>query len=122
MANSGYTKNIVDSADNVKSYFDAYYQRNIPVTANEIDTLVAYFLKRGWEETSALNTASLLLQQAKTDKIDLYKLIDTLKGVSDTQLSDICVRILNANRNRTSTLGYKIETAQNLLEVRNIKV
>jgi hypothetical protein len=77
-------------------------------------------LKRGFGEVAAINTSVVLLQQAKQDKINVYKLIDTLKGINDIQLSNIVTQILNDNRNKTSTLGFRVQDRGTLLERRNV--
>lgn len=112
----------VDSADKVKQFFDRYYDKTVNYNASEVDAVIAYFLKRGFDEVAAINTSVVLLQQAKLDQINVYKLIDTLKGFNDVQLSNVVTQILNDNRNKTSALGYKIEPQGTLLEQRNIIV
>src|SRR6056300_139447 len=88
-----------DSSDKVKQFFDRYYQTSVNYNASEVDAVIAYFLKRGFDEIAAINTAVVLLQQAKLDQVNVYKLIDTLKGFNDVQLSNIVTQILNDNRN-----------------------
>jgi hypothetical protein len=120
---SSYTPNTnTDSANKTKQFFDRYYDKTVNYNANEVDAVIAYFLKRGFDEVSAINTAVVLLQQAKIDQVNVYKLIDTLKGFNDVQLSNIVTQILNDNRNKTSALGYKIAPQGTLLEQRNIIV
>lgn len=109
-----------DSADKVKQFFDRYYETPVNYNANEVDAVIGYFLKRGFDEIAATNTSVVLLQQAKLDQVNVYKLIDTLKGISDVQLSNIVTQILNDNRNKTSSLGYKVAPQGALLEQRNI--
>lgn len=109
-----------DSANKVKQFFDRYYKQEVNYNASEVDAVIGYFLKRGFDEVAATNTAIVLLQQAKLDQINVYKLIDTLKGFNDVQLSGIVTQILNDSRNKTSALGYKIEPQGTFLEQRNI--
>jgi hypothetical protein len=111
-----------DSSAKVKQFFDRYYQTSVNYNASEVDAVIAYFLKRGFDEIAAINTAVVLLQQAKLDQVNVYKLIDTLKGFNDVQLSNIVTQILNDNRNKTSALGYRTEPQGTLLEQRNIIV
>ena len=111
-----------DSADKVKQFFDRYYDKTVNYNASEVDAVIAYFLKRGFDEVAAINTSVVLLQQAKLDQVNVYKLIDTLKGFNDVQLSNIVTQILNDNRNKTSALGFKVEPQGTLLEQRNIIV
>lgn len=121
-------KAVSDSTSNSKveltpEYFNTYYDLEISYNPSEVDAVIGYFLKRGFEKTSAINTASVLLQQAKIDEINVQELIDTLKGVSDVQLSLIVAQILNLNRSKTSVLGFRDETTQSeLFDQRNIVV
>lgn len=111
-----------DSADAVKKFFNTYYSSQVNYTVEEVDATIGYFKKRGFSETSAISTASIILQQAKVDRVDVAKLLDTLNGLSDVQLSNIVAQILNSNRSKTSQLGYKIVPEGLKLEQRNIVV
>ena len=109
--------------DLTPEYFNNFYNIEISYNASEIDAVIGYFLKRGFEKTSAINTASVLLQQAKIDELNVQELIDTLKGVTDVQLSLIVAQILNINRDKTSVLGFRDAFSQiNLFEQRNIVI
>ena len=105
-----------------KKFFDNYYNREINYNASEVDAVIGYFLKRGFDKIAAVNTASVLLQQADIDQITVFKLIDTLKGVNDVQLSNIVAQILNINRSKVSTLGYRVPEKTQLFEQRQIIV
>ena len=105
-----------------KKFFDNYYNREITYNASEVDAVIGYFLKRGFDKIAAVNTASVLLQQADIDQITVFKLIDTLKGVNDVQLSNIVAQILNINRSKVSTLGYRVPEKTQLFEQRQIIV
>jgi len=64
--------------------------------------------------------STALLQQAKIDNIKIFELLDTLKGLTNLQLSDIVANVLNYNREKISTLGFKVESKYEKLEKRNI--
>ena len=65
----------------------------------------------------------MLLQQAKIDELNVQQLIDTLKGVTDVQLSLIVAQILNFNREKTSVLGFRDENVQQeLFDQRNVVI
>jgi len=83
-----------------KEFFNNYFNQQIPYKASEVDAVIGYFLKRGFERIAAVNTASILLQQASVDQITVFQLIDTLKGINDVQLSNIVAQILNLNRSK----------------------
>lgn len=101
-------------------YFDRYYSKNIAYKASEVDAVIGFFLKRNFEQSAAINTAILLLEQASLSNIAAFTLVDTLKGLNDVQLSNIVAQILNYNRENTSAIGYKISKNENLFDKRNI--
>jgi len=121
-------KSVSDSNTNNKTditteFFNNFYDIEISYNPSEVDAVIGYFLKRGFEKVSAVNTASVLLQQAKIDNLNVQELIDTLKGVTDVQLSLIVAQILNLNRSKTSVLGFRdINSNQELFDRRNIVV
>jgi hypothetical protein len=110
------------SKDLTKQFFDNYYNQEISYNASEVDAVIGYFLKRGFEKTAAVNTASVLLQQASVDQLTVFQLLDTLKGVNDVQLSNIVAQILNLNRSKTSTIGYRTADLTQLFDQRQIIV
>ena len=109
-----------DSADAVKKFFDSYNRESGSFSSNEVDAVVGYFLKRGFEKVSAINTAAVLLEQAKKDNFNIQKLIDTLDGLTDVKLSSAVGTILNINRSKNSQLGFKTEFGGVRIEQRNI--
>ena len=104
------------------NFFDNFYNREISYNASEVDAVIGYFLKRGFDQIAAINTSSVLLQQAQIDQISVFQLIDTLKGVNDVQLSNIVAQILNYNRGKSSKVGYRTSNQTLLVEQRNILV
>ena len=111
-----------DSAQPVKNFFDKYFVEPISIPAGEIDAVIGFFEKRGFEKTAAVSVSTILLQQAKLDSVNVFELIDTLKGLNDVQLSNIVTEILNVNRSKISTLGFKVPNTQNQFDKRNIVV
>lgn len=111
----------IDSSEEVKSFFDKYFRSQITFPSNQIDAVVGFFLKRGFDEQSAKSTSIVLLNQSKIDNVNVFKLLDTLKALSDAQLSAVVTEILNTYREKTSILGYKILTTEETIESRNIR-
>jgi hypothetical protein len=111
-----------DSTEPVKQFFDKFYQREVSFPAAQIDAVVSFFLKRDFDTDSARSTAIVLLNQARTDNIDVFQILDTMKGLTDLQLSQIVAQILNAYRENTSLLGYRVASIENPFESRNILV
>jgi hypothetical protein len=52
----------------------------------------------------------------------IFKLIDTLKGLTDLQLNQVVAEVLNSYREKTSVMGYRISTVTDTFEYRNILV
>lgn len=104
----------------VNKFFDQYYTKNISFPSNEFDAVISFFEKRGFDKTASIAVSTSLLQQAKIDNVNIFKLIDTLQGLTSVQLSAIVTEILNYSRARTSTLGYKRSASSNKSEKRNI--
>lgn len=120
--NSGYTATNLNRDKQVRTFFDRYYTNPISYSSNEVDAVIGFFQKRGFDETAAINTAVVLLQQSKIDGLKVFELLDTLKGTTDVQLSNIVAQILNLNRSKSSALGYKVQQLGTKLEQRNIIV
>ena len=110
------------STEPTPEYYKNFFELDINYNPEEVDATIGYFLKRGFDKVAAINTASVLLQQAKIDGVKVFELIDTLQGMDKVQLSYIVTEILNHNRSNTSSLGYKVKTENSLSEKRNIVV
>lgn len=110
------------SPDGVKQFFDGLFQNEISFPAAEIDAVVGFFVKRGFDTNSANSTAITLLTQARTDNVPVFELVDKLKNLTDVQLTQVIAQILNSSRENTSLLGYRVATVINTYEARNILV
>lgn len=109
-----------DSATEVKEFFNRYFTEKISFPAAEVDSVIGFFRKRGFEEIAAQSVAVVLLTQAKLDSVKIFELLDTLKGFDNVALDKIVTQVLNATRSSTSTLGYKVSPENETLETRNI--
>ena len=109
------------SDEPVREFFDNYYKAKLEFPANEVDAVIAFFDKRGFEKAAAASVSTILMQQAKIDKVPVFKLLDTLKGLNDVQLSTLTTEILNYNRSKTSTLGFRLDSEKNIIEARNVE-
>lgn len=109
------------SSDEVRSFFDNFFKSQVTFPSNQIDAVVGYFLKRGFDEQSSKSTAIVLLNQSKIDNVNVFKLLDTLSGLNEVQLSSVVTEILNASREKTSILGFKLLELDETIESRNIK-
>lgn len=112
----------IDSAQEVKQFFDKFFVHKVSFPTNQIDAVVGFFLKRGFDLESARSTSIVLLNQARVDSVNVFELIDTLKTLTDVQLSQVVAQVLNAYREKVSLLGYRIAPLADNYESRNILV
>lgn len=103
-----------DSSTEVRTFFDRYFTQEVSFPSNQIDSVLGFFLKRGFDEQSARSTAIVLLNQARIENVSPFKLIDTLKGLTDVQLSQVVAEVLNIYREKTSAVGYRLTTTISL--------
>lgn len=108
------------SDEDTRLFFDRYYTRTINFNDNDLNSIVGFFEAKGFDKSSAVAVSVTLLNQAKLDGIKIYKLLDTLRGYQDLQLSAVVAEILNYNRKRTSAVGFRRSVVENKVEKRNI--
>jgi len=118
---AGNLPTLIDTND-AKSFFDKYFVNQVSFPANEIDLTVAFFTKKGFDIESARSTAIVILNQARTDNVKVFDLLNSLKTLTDVQLSQIVAQILNSYREKISLLGYRVAPLVNAYESRNILV
>jgi hypothetical protein len=111
-----------DSGIEVKQFFDKFFLHQVSFPSNQIDAVVGFFLKRNFDIESSRSTGIVLLNQARVDNVNVFELIDTLKTLTDVQLSQVVAQVLNAYREKVSLLGYRIPPLVNNYETRNILV
>ncbi len=113
-------KDQTDSAGNVKKYFNTYYGKELAFPSNDVDAVIGFLESKGFDKSSAVSTGTVILQQAKIDGVKVFELLDTLKGLDKLQLSYTVTQVLNFNRQKISTLGYKVANDKKPTEARNI--
>jgi lipase chaperone LimK len=107
---------------NVKTFFDNFFTKTISFPAEQIDAVVGFFVKRGFDTNSANSIAITLLTQARKENVNVFALLDSLKGLTDVQLSQVITQVSNSTREKTSLLGYRVKPATDTYESRNILV
>jgi len=112
---------ITDSGTEVKTFFNQYFTEQLSFPASQIDAVVGFFTNRGFNDLSAKTTSIVLLTQAKLDGINVFKLIDSLTPLTEIQLNRVVTEILNASREKTSMLGFKLVEPSGAFEERNIR-
>lgn len=109
-----------DSARATKLFFDSYGKVPLEFNANEVGAAQAFFETKGFDLDAAALTSAVLLKQAKLDNMNVFEILDTLKGFNSIQLSALVAEIINNNRPATSTLGYRRTRVNNETVNRNI--
>ena len=109
-----------DTSDEVRSFFDNYFTHQVSFPSNQIDAVLGFFLKAGFDEQAAKSTSIVLLNQARIDNVNPLQLVDTLKTLTGAQLNAVVTEILNSYREKSSSLGYKITEVEETFESRNI--
>jgi hypothetical protein len=120
MANNLPPNIVIDSTLDTRTFFDKFFVHQVSFPSNQIDAALGFFLKRGFDVESARSTSIVLLNQARLDDVNVFALIDTLKTLSDVQLSQVVAQVLNAYREKVSLLGYRIAPLVDSYESRNI--
>lgn len=113
---------VTDSTIEVKEFFDKYYTTKVSFPSNQIDAVIGFFVKHGFDPQSARSTGIVLLNQARIDNVSVFELIDSLNALTDVQLSQVVAQILNSYREKISLLGYRIAQTADTYESRNILV
>lgn len=113
---------VVGSTVEVKEFFDKYYTTKVSFPSNQIDAVIGFFTKHGFDKQSARSTGIVLLNQARIDSVNVFELLDSLSALTQVQLSQVVAQILNSYREKTSLLGYRIAQTTDTYESRNILV
>jgi hypothetical protein len=109
-----------DSTDKTRVIFDRFFEREIAYPSNQVDAVIGFFVRRGFQEQAAQSVGSVLLQQAKIDGVNVLELLDTLNGLDSVKLSNLITAVLNANRSAISKLGLRTQNTTSSIEARNI--
>jgi hypothetical protein len=86
--------------------YDVYFSNPIELDAGTLSAIEGFFESRGFDPVSAESTAVVIIKQAKQDGYNPMKVLDTMQGLDNAQISTLVSEILNYNRLKTSFLGY----------------
>lgn len=111
-----------DSSVEVRQFFDKFFVHQVSFPADQIDAVIGFFTSRGFDQESSKSISIVLLNQARSDNVNVFQLIDTLKTLNGIQLSQIVAEVLNAYREKSSLLGYRVAPLVDTYESRNILI
>ena len=93
--------------------FDNAYSTPVELSSTMLAAMKGYFTNKNFGEVAAENIAITIMTQAHNDGYNPMQILDTLKGLSNLDLSAFVSELLNYNRFKTSSLGYAREFKPN---------
>jgi hypothetical protein len=96
---------VQDSSQETLKVFDAYTTAPLNIDSATFDAMSGFFSSRGFGEDSARSMSYIIIKQALLDNYKPFQLIETMKGLTDVEISGLITEILNYNRFKTSSLG-----------------
>lgn len=120
---SNYT-NLPSKADKnatVKA-FEGYQNLPIGIDPTVFAAVSGFFSTRGFSEVAGELLAETIIVQARTDGYNPMQILDTLRGLTDVDLSGLVAEVLNYNRYKSSSLGYAAKTMTHPEIERNLVV
>lgn len=112
---------VVGSSDATTQFFQNYYTVQSDINSSAVTEIKGYFETKGFQSDSAESVAIIIVSQAKRDNLNPFEIIDTLKGLTEIEISALVAEILNYNRYKSSSLGITKNTEPNEFIRRNIK-
>lgn len=107
--------------NNAIQVYNTYFNQPIELETNEFSAMKGFFESRKFDKVSSESIAVIIMTQAKKDGYLPMRILDTLTGLDEVELSALVAELLNFNRLKTSLLGYalkftpKQETQRNIL-------
>lgn len=110
------------SDTSLSAFYDGYYNTSLPISGQEYDVVLTFFLRRTNGNRSAAEAlTSSILVLASNRGISPIGIIEDFKKINDDQsFKAALVALLNADRRSTSKLGYAAVPNPNPYIVRNI--
>jgi hypothetical protein len=109
-----------NSSDSTVRAFDTYFSQPLELNANTLTAITGFFTGRGFEQTASESISVIIMKQAKSDGYNPMKILDTLNGLDNVEISALVGEILNYNRFKTSFLGYALQFTPHQEVSRNI--
>lgn len=100
--------------------FNNFQSAPVELNATVLAAMKGYFTNRKFGEVAAEAIAITIMTQAQHDGYNPMQILDTLKGLNDTELSGLVSEILNYNRYKSSSLGYAQTFSTNIEIKRSI--
>ena len=100
--------------------FDTLYSPPLEIETGTLTAIKGFFTSRGFDDISAESVSIIIIKQSKLDGYNPMQIMDTLKGLDNTEISALVAEIINYNRLNTSFLGYAKAFVPNQEVLRNV--
>lgn len=107
------------SNDTLKG-FEQYTSPPLELNSSVFAAMKGYFTNHGFGDVSAESITITLMSQAQSDGYNPMQILDSLRGLSNVELSALVSEILNYNRYKSSSLGFAAPITKNLTVSRNV--
>ncbi len=107
---------------NTNSYFSGYYRTTLPVSGQQYDTVLTFFLRKtSGNRTAAEALTASVMAIAQNQGVDPVGFIEEFKRYKDNDsFKAALLALLNSDRRPTSKLGYSVAPKANPNIIRNI--
>lgn len=105
-----------------KQFYDQFFVKSVEFPAEQVNTTVNFFLKRGFDLDTSRAIAIVFLNQSRIDNVNVFDVLENLEPMSDAKLNQLLTHILNVYRDKTSLLGYRVIPTEYQFQTRNIVV
>jgi hypothetical protein len=110
----------LENKNSTVNKFEQYQSIPMGIDPAVYAAAVGFFTSRGFDNTAAEMISEVIIMQAKQDGYNPMKILDTLRGLEDVDISGLVAEVLNYNRFKTSSLGYAAKRQMNPDIERNI--
>ncbi len=96
--------------DSTIKSFEGYQNLPTAIDPTVLGAITGFFSSRGFGNVAAELLAETIAYQAKVDGYNAMQILDTMKGLTNVEISSIVAEILNYTRYKSSSLGYATKT------------
>lgn len=107
--------------DSTVKIFDAFYDFETVVNAQEYDVVYSYFLSQFGTAQAAGNFTVTLFRVAQTSQIPVLTLLQQIEGQGKPELTLTLAYYLNSIRSPSTLLGLNTPVTPNFYTARNVR-
>ena len=86
-----------------------------------LGAMKGFFQNRGFDDIASESIAVTIMMQAKHDGYNPLQILDSMKGLTDADISALIAEVLNYNRYKSSSLGFARNIVTNPEVLRHIR-